>query len=57
MQPLAEGIERPEQWTYLVELGCVLGQGFLFSPPVPPEEFLQVTGRKGFASLSKQGRV
>ena len=54
MQPLAEGIERPEQWTYLVELGCVLGQGFLFSPPVPPEEFLRVTDRKRFASVSKQ---
>jgi EAL domain-containing protein (putative c-di-GMP-specific phosphodiesterase class I) len=54
MQPLAEGIERPEQWTYLVDLGCVLGQGFLFSPPVPPEEFVRLVDRKGSASLSRQ---
>ena len=39
MQPLAEGIEHPEQSQYLVDLGCSLGQGFLFGPPRPAEYF------------------
>jgi len=35
---VAEGIERPEQTAVLRALGCELGQGFLFSRPVPAEE-------------------
>ncbi len=35
MEVLAEGIEREEQLVRLRELGCRLGQGFYFSPPVP----------------------
>jgi len=31
---VAEGIETREQLARLIELGCVEGQGFLFSPPV-----------------------
>jgi diguanylate cyclase (GGDEF)-like protein/PAS domain S-box-containing protein len=31
---IAEGIERPEQLVRLRSLGCELGQGFLFSPPL-----------------------
>jgi diguanylate cyclase (GGDEF)-like protein/PAS domain S-box-containing protein len=38
MVPLAEGIETEEQWRFLVEQGCALGQGFYFSRPVPAEE-------------------
>jgi len=30
----AEGIEVPEQWAALKELGCDLGQGYYFSRPV-----------------------
>jgi diguanylate cyclase (GGDEF)-like protein/PAS domain S-box-containing protein len=32
MQVVAEGIERADQLSILKELGCELGQGFLFSP-------------------------
>jgi diguanylate cyclase (GGDEF)-like protein/PAS domain S-box-containing protein len=35
---LAEGIETPAQLERLREMGCELGQGFLFSPAVPNEE-------------------
>ena len=35
---VAEGIERDEQAAALRALGCELGQGFLFSRPVPAEE-------------------
>ncbi len=36
---LAEGVETTEQWDILRKLGCQQCQGFLFSPPLPPEEF------------------
>jgi diguanylate cyclase (GGDEF)-like protein/PAS domain S-box-containing protein len=34
---IAEGIETEEQRTFLLEHGCTLGQGYLFSKPVPAE--------------------
>ena len=41
MTPLAEGIETEDQWRFLAQHGCVLGQGFYFSKPVPAEEITQ----------------
>ena len=38
MSTTAEGIETPEQLAALRSLGCDLGQGYLFSRPVPAEE-------------------
>jgi EAL domain-containing protein (putative c-di-GMP-specific phosphodiesterase class I) len=40
MTTLAEGIETPEELGFLRERECQLGQGFLFSKPVPPEEII-----------------
>lgn len=40
--PLAEGIETQEQCLLLKSLGCGLGQGYLFSPPVPAERFAEL---------------
>jgi diguanylate cyclase (GGDEF)-like protein len=37
MTIIAEGIEEPGQLAHLRELGCQLGQGYLFSPPLDPE--------------------
>jgi EAL domain-containing protein (putative c-di-GMP-specific phosphodiesterase class I) len=37
---LAEGIETEEQAAFLREIGCPLGQGYLFSRPVPAEQIL-----------------
>ncbi len=37
MRALAEGIETEAQRTYLLQEGCTLGQGFLFSPAVRAE--------------------
>jgi diguanylate cyclase (GGDEF)-like protein/PAS domain S-box-containing protein len=39
MVVVAEGIETSGQVSDLRELGCSLGQGYLFSRPVPAEEF------------------
>jgi len=40
MTTLAEGIETEGELAFLKEHGCELGQGFLFSKPVPPEEII-----------------
>ena len=36
---LAEGIETEAQWQLLREMGCLLGQGYYFSRPLPAEQF------------------
>lgn len=42
---IAEGIETEEQLEHLIDLGCDLGQGFLFQRPVPADEAIaMVTG-------------
>ena len=38
LRSVAEGIETTDQLKRLRELGCQLGQGYLFSRPVPPEQ-------------------
>ena len=45
LRVVAEGIETPEQLKRLRELGCQLGQGFLFSRPVPPHEAREMLGK------------
>jgi EAL domain-containing protein (putative c-di-GMP-specific phosphodiesterase class I) len=39
LEIVAEGIETPEQQRFLIAQGCRLGQGYLFSKPVPAEAF------------------
>ncbi len=39
MQTLSEGVESPEVFSYLREIGCERLQGYLFGKPMPPEEF------------------
>jgi diguanylate cyclase (GGDEF)-like protein/PAS domain S-box-containing protein len=38
MDPIAEGIETPQQLQMLSDLGCSLGQGFFFSRPLPGDQ-------------------
>ena len=38
IEVIAEGIESTRQATVLGEMGCVNGQGFHYSPPLPAEE-------------------
>ncbi|OZG71147.1 PAS domain S-box protein [Hahella sp. CCB-MM4] len=37
MQIVAEGVETPEQYNFLVRTGCDLIQGYFYSPPLPVE--------------------
>lgn len=39
MKTVAEGIETAEQAAFLTQRGCSMGQGFLYSRPVPVSEF------------------
>ncbi|WP_268932607.1 EAL domain-containing protein [Solidesulfovibrio carbinolicus] len=39
MDVVAEGVELPEQAELLCAHGCLVGQGFLYSRPLPFEEF------------------
>jgi diguanylate cyclase (GGDEF)-like protein len=42
LRVVAEGIERPDQHSRLMELGCTHGQGFLYSRPVPADQVEQL---------------
>jgi EAL domain-containing protein (putative c-di-GMP-specific phosphodiesterase class I) len=42
LDTIAEGIEGPLQWQCLRDFGCRLGQGFLFSRPLPPAELSEL---------------
>ena len=48
---VAEGVERPAHLAILSELGCNIGQGFLYSRPMPYEKF------QGFIEQNQQERV
>ncbi|RDE24758.1 EAL domain-containing protein [Motiliproteus coralliicola] len=38
---IAEGVETQEQLDFLLEHRCPMGQGFLFSPPLPADKFIE----------------
>lgn len=42
MKVVAEGVETAEQCKLLVEMGCDLGQGYLFSRPLTSERFTEL---------------
>ena len=45
MEVIAEGVETEAQREFLEQNGCLLYQGYLFSKPVPLEEFEQLASR------------
>jgi EAL domain-containing protein (putative c-di-GMP-specific phosphodiesterase class I) len=54
---VAEGVESPGQEAFLVERGCDEYQGFLFSPAVPPEEFVRFLRRDESPVRERSGGV
>ncbi len=44
LKTIAEGIERTSQQTLLSDLGCDIGQGFVFSKPLPYSRLLDFMG-------------
>ena len=50
--PVAEGVENAETVTQLLEYGCEVGQGYLFSPPLPAAAVEKLlTAQNGARSL------
>jgi EAL domain-containing protein (putative c-di-GMP-specific phosphodiesterase class I) len=47
LETVAEGIERPQELLVLRRQGCTTGQGFHFSPPVPPERLRELLDEQG----------
>jgi len=47
MNTVAEGIETEAQRGQLLELGCELGQGYLFAPPLDGEDFYRLLLARG----------
>jgi diguanylate cyclase len=43
--PIAEGVEKREQAAALLRMGCEVAQGYLFSPPVAPEQVVPMLDR------------
>ncbi len=59
LQTVAEGIETLEQQQMLTEMGCALGQGFLFAPALAPDAtqaFVELAHRKGLAAAREAQR-
>ncbi len=53
---VAEGIESKEQHIKLCELGCMMGQGFLFARSMTQEEFLTILDGRDWARLGQAVR-
>jgi EAL domain-containing protein (putative c-di-GMP-specific phosphodiesterase class I)/CheY-like chemotaxis protein len=47
---LAEGVEQQEQLEILLDMGCDLAQGYLWSPPVPPDDLTPLLEQRTLAS-------
>jgi EAL domain-containing protein (putative c-di-GMP-specific phosphodiesterase class I) len=48
MEVVAEGVETEQALEELRQLGCHLAQGFLISPPLPPEALEAWLAKGGF---------
>jgi EAL domain-containing protein (putative c-di-GMP-specific phosphodiesterase class I) len=57
LRTVAEGIESVDQLEALRQMGCGLGQGFLFAAPMGLDEFVAFLDSKGSAKIAQTGRV
>ncbi len=46
IKTLAEGVETPEQYQFLKEIGCERVQGYYFSAPKPYDQLLEILSQK-----------
>jgi len=56
LDTVAEGIETEAQRGHLLKLGCELGQGFLFAPALPAEDFSRLLVARGVRALERTRR-
>ncbi len=57
LQTIAEGVETEQQRDWLKSEGCEIMQGFLFSPPLPPDEIPGWFKRPTRLVTRKKGRA
>ena len=50
IESVADGVENESQAAELTTLGCQIGQGFYFSPPLCPERFDELLARQDSTS-------
>ena len=50
---VAEGVETVKQAEFLRNIGCDRGQGYLFSKPIPLEEFKDMLKNNDFSAKMK----
>src|SRR3979409_2697182 len=55
IEVIAEGIEAYQQVEILRRLGCTVGQGFLFAPPLPADKCLELLGDNGEPEKAEEG--
>jgi diguanylate cyclase (GGDEF)-like protein/PAS domain S-box-containing protein len=53
LDTVAEGIETEAQRGHLLQLGCELGQGYLFAPALPIEDFSRLLKARGARPLER----
>ena len=51
---VAEGVETEGQLEFLLASGCEAYQGFLFSPPLPADDFTRLLGKKALLAMPAQ---
>ena len=54
MTSLAEGIETEDEWRFLTERGCQLGQGYFFCRPAPAADILALHRRSGMQLVADE---
>ena len=54
MTSLAEGIETEDEWHFLAERGCELGQGYFFFRPAPAADILARHRRSGMQLVANE---
>jgi diguanylate cyclase (GGDEF)-like protein/PAS domain S-box-containing protein len=53
LRTVAEGVESEAQHAVLTKLGCKFGQGYLYSPPLPPADVMPYLARHGQRSNTR----
>ncbi len=54
LEVVAEGVENQAALTRLQELGCEFGQGYHWSPALPPDEFFKFVSNHSVGNVSEQ---